>query len=71
MAEKKEIKRLTIADIKKLKNYENVSDEHAQEIVYSIRNLAVLFYEHLNRKKNEIEQEKLNVEEGKTANKRK
>ncbi len=51
MAEKKEIKRLTIEDIKNIKNYEGISDEQAQDMIYSIRNFAVLLYEHLNKNK--------------------
>lgn len=60
MEEKKERKRLTIAELRKLKNYENVSDEQAQEIIFAVKNLAVIFYEHLNRKKKEQEAEKQN-----------
>jgi hypothetical protein len=38
-----------------MKNYENVSDEQAQEILFAVKNLAVIFYEHLNKKKMEQE----------------
>jgi predicted AAA+ superfamily ATPase len=42
---------LTIAELRKFKNYENVSDEQAQEILFAIKNLAVILYEYLNEKK--------------------
>ena len=38
-----------------MKNYENISDEQAQEILFAVKNLAVIFYEHLNNKKKEQE----------------
>lgn len=50
-----ERKRLTIAELRKMKNYENVSEEQAQEIIFAVRNLAVMFYEHLNKKQKEKE----------------
>jgi hypothetical protein len=50
-------RRLTIAELRKLKNYENISDEQAQEVIFAVRNLAVIFYEHLNKKKKEREEE--------------
>lgn len=50
-----ERKRLTIAELRKMKNYENVSEEQAQEIIYAVRNLAVMFYEHLNKQQKEKE----------------
>jgi len=64
MSEKiqKEQRHLTIAELRKLKNYENVSDEQAQEIIFAVKNLAVIFYEHLNRKKKEKETEKIESE---------
>lgn len=56
MAEDKDKpKGLTIEQLRKLKNYENISDEQAQETVFAIKNLAALFYEHLNKKKKEQE----------------
>ncbi len=48
-----ERRRLTIAELRKMKNYENVSEEQAQEIIFAVRNLAVMFYEHLNKKQKE------------------
>lgn len=53
-------KRLTIADLRQMKNYENVSDEQAQEIIFAVRNLAVMFYEHLNKKQKAKESVKEN-----------
>jgi uncharacterized protein (DUF2225 family) len=46
-----ERKRLTIGELRKMKNYEDVTDEQAQEIIFAVQNLAVMFYEHLNKKK--------------------
>jgi hypothetical protein len=53
-----EKRRLTIAELRKMKNYENVSEEQAQEIIFAVRNLAVMFYEHLNKKQKEKEMAK-------------
>lgn len=56
MAEDKDKpKGLTIEQLRTLKNYENISDEQAQETVFAIKNLAALFYEHLKKKKLETE----------------
>jgi hypothetical protein len=55
-----ERKPLTIVELRKFKNYENVSDEQAQEIIFAVKNLAILFYEHLNKKKKEQEFELFN-----------
>jgi hypothetical protein len=49
---------LSVAKIKRMKNYENVSDEQAQEILFAVKNLAVIFYEHLNKMKMEQEYNK-------------
>lgn len=51
----KKQKGISVEELKKLKNYENVSDQEAQEIVYAIKNLALIFYEHLNQRKKQIE----------------
>ena len=53
--ESKEHQGLCIDEIRKMKNYENISDEQAQEIIFAIKNLAVIFYEHLNQKKKDQE----------------
>lgn len=55
IVESKKHEGLSVAQIKRMKNYENVSDEQAQEILFAVKNLAVIFYEHLNRKKKEEE----------------
>ncbi len=56
--ESKKHEGLSVAKIKRMKNYENVSDEQAQEILFAVKNLAVIFYEHLNKKKMEQEYNK-------------
>ena len=56
--ESKKHEGLSVAKIKGMKNYENVSDEQAQEILFAVKNLAVIFYEHLNNKKKEQEYSK-------------
>ncbi|MBS1652412.1 MAG: hypothetical protein JSU07_10415 [Bacteroidetes bacterium] len=60
-----ERRRLSIAELRKMKNYENVSEEQAQEIIFAVRNLAVMFYEHLNKKQKEQELTKEEKREGK------
>ncbi|MDP2386557.1 MAG: hypothetical protein Q8M29_09315 [Bacteroidota bacterium] len=55
IVESKKHEGLSVTQIKRMKNYENVSDEQAQEILFAVKNLAVIFYEHLNRKKKEEE----------------
>ena len=47
MAEKKEKvhKRLTIAELKNCKGFENYTDEHAEETIKSLEKLSILFYE--------------------------
>ena len=56
--ESKKHEGLSVAKIKRMKNYENISDEQAQEILFAVKNLAVIFYEHLNKKKMEQEYNK-------------
>ncbi|MBS1652404.1 MAG: hypothetical protein JSU07_10375 [Bacteroidetes bacterium] len=60
-----ERRRLSIAELRKMKNYENVSEEQAQEIIFAVRNLAVMFYEHLNTKQKEKELTKEGKQEDK------
>ena len=67
MLEKNEVKkndkkRFTLADLRKMKNYENVSEDQAQEIIFAIRNLAVMFYEHLNKKIKEKDKAKKEIQ---------
>jgi len=38
--ESKKHEGLSVAKIKRMKNYENVSDEQAQEILFAVKNLA-------------------------------
>ena len=47
MAEKKEKahKRLTIAELKNCKGFEDYTDEHAEETIKSLEKLSILFYE--------------------------
>lgn len=47
MAEKKEKvhKRLTIAELRNCKGFENYTDEHAEETIKSLEKLSILFYE--------------------------
>ena len=58
IVESKKHEGLSVVKIKRMKNYENVSDEQAQEILFAVKNLAVIFYEHLNKKKTEQEYNK-------------
>ena len=58
IVESKKHEGLSVVKIKRMKNYENVSDEQAQEILFAVKNLAVIFYEHLNKKKMEQEYKK-------------
>jgi hypothetical protein len=59
---KNDKKRLTIAELRKMKNYENLSEDQAQEIIFSVRNLAVMFYEHLNKKIKEKDKAKKEIQ---------
>jgi hypothetical protein len=47
MVDKKEKihKRLTIAELKNCKGFENYTDEHAEETIKSLEKLSLLFYE--------------------------
>ena len=38
-------KRLTIAELKKCKGFENYSDEQAEETINSLEKLSILFYQ--------------------------
>lgn len=55
LSENKKQKGLSTDKLRKMKNYENISDKEAQEIVYAIKNLAIIFYEYLNQQKNQSE----------------
>ncbi len=44
MSEKKEHKRLTIAELRNCKGFENYSDEQAESTIKSLEKLSILFY---------------------------
>jgi hypothetical protein len=44
MVEKKEHKRLTIAELRNCKGFENYSDEQAEATIKSLEKLSILFY---------------------------
>lgn len=44
MAAKKEHKRLTIAELRNCKGFENYSDEQAEVTIKSLEKLSILFY---------------------------
>jgi hypothetical protein len=44
MAEKKGHKRLTIAELRNCKGFENYSDEQAEATIKSLEKLSILFY---------------------------
>jgi len=44
MSEKKEHKRLTIAELRNCKGFENYSDEQAEATIKSLEKLSILFY---------------------------
>ena len=59
MAEKKEKvhKRLTIAELKNCKGFENYTDEHAEETIKSLEKLSILFYElYMKQKQQKVKQ---------------
>jgi hypothetical protein len=44
MADKKEYKRLTIAELRNFKGFEGYTDEQAEETISTLEKLSVLFY---------------------------
>ena len=59
MAEKKEKvhKRLTIAELKTCKGFEDYTDEHAEETIKSLEKLSILFYElYMKQKQQKVKQ---------------
>lgn len=59
MAEKKEKvhKRLTIAELKNCKGFEDYTDEHAEETIKSLEKLSILFYElYMKQKQQKVRQ---------------
>ena len=57
MNESENNKGLTIERLRKLKNFDNISQEQAVEIVNSIKMMAALCYEHINNVKKETSAE--------------
>ena len=59
MAEKKEKvhKRLTRAELKTCKGFEDYTDEHAEETIKSLEKLSILFYElYMKQKQQKVKQ---------------
>jgi len=59
MAERKEKvhKRLTIAELKNCKGFEDYTDEHAEETIKSLEKLSILFYElYMKQKQQKVKQ---------------
>ena len=57
MKESENYKGLTIEQLRKLKNYEEISPEQAVKIVNSIKMMVALCYEHINNVKKETSAE--------------
>ena len=51
----KKKKRLTIAELKGFKGYDNVSDEEAEYVISSLEKISILFLELFQTKKEEME----------------
>lgn len=59
MADRKEKvhKRLTIAELRNCKGFEEYSDEHAEETIKSLEKLSILFYElYMKQKQKKVKQ---------------
>jgi hypothetical protein len=56
-------KRLSLAELKNCKGFENYSDEQAEETIKSLEKISVLFYELYMKQKQTVEKIKLNKEE--------
>ncbi|MBA3662915.1 MAG: hypothetical protein H0W61_01735 [Bacteroidetes bacterium] len=59
MAEKKEHKRLTIAELRKCKGFENYSDEQAEATIKSLEKLSILFYGLYMKQKQKVQKQSL------------
>ncbi len=75
MAEKEKVhKRLTIAQLRNCKGFENYSDEHAEETIKSLEKLSILFYELYMKQKQQkervLENKKADIHERKANNKK-
>ena len=55
MEKKKKKKRLTIAELKGFKGYDNVSEEEAEYVISSLEKISILFLELFQNKKQEME----------------
>lgn len=53
MADKKEHKRLTIAELRKFKGFEGYTDEQAEETIKTLEKISILFYK-LHMKNKEV-----------------
>ena len=56
-------KRLSLAELKNCKGFENYSDEQAEETIKSLEKISVLFYELYMKQKQDIEKIKVSKEE--------
>ena len=56
-------KRLTLAELKNCKGFENYSDEQAEETIKSLEKLSILFYELYMKQKQNVEKIKENKRE--------
>ena len=67
MADKKEKiqKRLTIAELRNCKGFENFTDERAEETIKTLEKLSILFYEFYMKQKQTKEKLSLNKKEEK------
>ncbi len=71
----KKKKRLTIAELRTFKGYENVTDEEAEFAIASLEKISIVFFELFQKKKKEMEKirylkdtRKENSEDGKERN---
>lgn len=71
----KKKKRLTIAELRTFKGYENVTDEEAEFGIASLEKISIVFFELFQKKKKEMEKirylkdtRKENSEDGKERN---
>ena len=60
-------KRLTLAELKNCKGFENYSDEQAEETIKSLEKLSILFYELYMKQKQTVEKIKEETHERKSS----
>ena len=58
-------KRLSLAELKNCKGFENYSDEQAKETIKSLEKISILFYELYMKQKQTVERFKENKQESK------